>query len=344
MGFCDRRISGFEEDVFGIELFSGGGGLALGLEEAGIRNVVHVEKDEASCKTLRRNMPSWNILQKDVKDVCFLSYRGKVKVVSGGAPCQSFSHAGKREGLDDGRGALIWQFARCVRETEPVMFVLENVRGLVTHNKGATLRSICDLFSQLKYSVRYQVLDASRYGVGQKRERVFLIGIRSDVERKIDFHFPKSDDGVTTLRDALKGVSDAPFIPYNSRKYDVMSRVPPGGCWVDLPEEIAKAYMGKSYYSGGGRRGAARRLSWDKPSPTLPTCPTQKLTEPCHPDETRPLTVREYARLQTFPDTWEFVGSVRDQYKQIGNAVPVELARRVGIQIVKAINAYQRGK
>ena len=116
-----------------------------------------------------------------------------------------------------------------------------------------------------------------------------------------------------------------------------MELVPPGGCWVNLPEDIAKAYMGKSYYSGGGRRGIARRIAWDEPCLTLTTSPSQKQTERCHPDETRPFTVREYARIQSFPDEWEFQGTISEQYKQIGNAVPVEMARRVGIQIIKAL-------
>lgn len=118
-----------------------------------------------------------------------------------------------------------------------------------------------------------------------------------------------------------------------------MDLVPAGGCWVDLPEEIAKEYMGKSYYSGGGKRGMARRISWDEPCLTLTTSPSQKQTERCHPDETRPFTVREYARIQSFPDDWEFEGRLSEQYKQIGNAVPVELARRVGVEMIKALKS-----
>ena len=103
-----------------------------------------------------------------------------------------------------------------------------------------------------------------------------------------------------------------------------MELVPPGGCWVDLPDDVAREYMGRSYFSGGGRRGMARRIAWDEPCLTLTTSPSQKQTERCHPDETRPFAVREYARIQSFPDDWEFVGKISEQYKQIGNAVPVE--------------------
>ena len=139
------------------------------------------------------------------------------------------------------------------------------------------------------------------------------------------------------LREALKDVPKSPYQLYSENKKKIMDLVPAGGCWVDLPKEIAKRYMGKSYYSGGGKRGMARRISWDEPCLTLTTSPSQKQTERCHPDETRPFTVREYARIQSFPDDWEFEGSLSEQYKQIGNAVPVELARRLGIQLVTAI-------
>ena len=131
------------------------------------------------------------------------------------------------------------------------------------------------------------------------------------------------------------------FVPESEKKKKVLKLVPPGGCWIDLPEEIQKEYMGKSYYSGGGKRGMARRISWDEPCLTLTCSPSQKQTERCHPDETRPFTVREYARIQSFPDEWEFSGGIGEKYKQIGNAVPVELARNVGEEIVNSIIEYK---
>jgi len=113
--------------------------------------------------------------------------------------------------------------------------------------------------------------------------------------------------------------------------------VPPGGCWVNLPVEVQKTYMGKAFSSGGGRRGMARRLSMDEPCLTLTTSPAQKQTERCHPDETRPLTVREYARIQTFPDDYEFCGSMSRKYRQIGNAVPVMLSLHLARSIKKSL-------
>lgn len=117
-----------------------------------------------------------------------------------------------------------------------------------------------------------------------------------------------------------------------------MEFVPEGGYWKDLPEKLQREYMKGSFFLGGGKTGMARRLSWDEPSLTLTCAPAQKQTERCHPAETRPLTVREYARLQTFPDTWEFEGSLSSQYKQIGNAVPINLAHAVATSVVNLLN------
>ncbi len=321
----------------GIELFAGGGGLALGLHKAGIKNLLLVEFNHAACETLRLNRPKWKVREGDIHEVDFTNYKGKVDVVSGGAPCQSFSYAGKRLGFGDIRGTLFAEFARCVQETEPKMFLFENVKGLLSHDDGRTFETIKNTFSELGYTVEHRVLDASHYGVGQKRERLIMVGVRNDLADKIQFRYPAPDKKCTTLRDVLKDVPDSPYQPYSENKRKVMELVPPGGCWVDLPEDVAKAYMKKSYYSGGGKRGMARRIAWDEPCLTLTTSPSQKQTERCHPDETRPFTIRESARIQSFPDDWEFAGTLSEQYKQIGNAVPVELARRLGKQIVKAL-------
>jgi DNA (cytosine-5)-methyltransferase 1 len=148
-----------------------------------------------------------------------------------------------------------------------------------------------------------------------------------------------------TLKDALKSGElydvDCPESDgqsYPSKKQQVMALVPEGGYWADLPKSVQKDYMRKSYYLGGGKTGMARRLSWDLPSLTLTCAPAQKQTERCHPEHTRPLTVREYARIQTFPDSWQFCGSTSSQYKQIGNAVPVNLAYAVARSLIRLLN------
>lgn len=324
-------------DVTAIELFAGAGGLALGLEKAGIKTLAHVEFDKACCETLRANRPGWNVICDDIHNVDFTDYRGRVDIVTGGFPCQAFSYAGMKLGFEDTRGTLFHEFARCVKEVNPKMFMAENVRGLVSHDNGRTLETILNVFEGLGYRVKKKVLNACYYGVGQKRERIVIVGTRKDLN--IEFTYPVADKEWTTLRQALKGCPQSQGTQYSEKKKKVLGMVPPGGCWVDLPDDVAREYMGKSYTSGGGRRGMARRISWDEPCLTLTCSPSQKQTERCHPDETRPFTVREYARIQSFPDDWIFCGGIGDQYKQIGNAVPVEMARRVAEQLVKAIDS-----
>lgn len=320
-----------------VELFAGAGGLALGLEKAGLDTVELVEVDRFCCETLKKNRPGWNIVNKDVRLVDFTKYNGKVEIVTGGFPCQAFSYAGKKLGFEDIRGTLFYEFARCIKEIEPSIFMAENVRGLLSHDKGRTFETIINILKDLGYHVQYKLLNAMNYGVPQKRERVVIVGTKEG----INFYYPQKETKVNTLCDALKGVPKSEGQQYSDSKRKVLELVPPGGCWRNLPEEIQKAYMGKSFYSGGGRTGMARRISWNEPCLTLTCSPSQKQTERCHPEETRPFTVREYARIQTFPDDWEFVGGIGEKYKQIGNAVPVQLAYKLGLQIIKAINEYK---
>ena len=321
-----------------IELFAGAGGLALGLEQGGFDGLAYVEMNGDACETLRRNRPNWNVIEGDVHGIDFRQYNGQVDLVSGGFPCQAFSMAGKRLGFGDIRGTLFAEIIRCASETHPKMLLMENVKGLLSHDGGRTFETIRHEVEKAGYSLQWKILNASYHGVGQARERIVMIGIRDDLADKISFEYPEPDDSQTTLRDALDGVPDSSGVSYSEKKAKVLDLVPPGGCWVDLPQDIAREYMKSSYDSPGGKRGMARRLSWDRPCLTLTTSPSQKQTERCHPDETRPLTVREYARVQSFPDDWEFAGGIGSQYRQIGNAVPVEMARRIGVQIIKALD------
>ena len=326
-----------------VELFAGAGGLALGLEEAGFKDVGLVEWDKYAASTLRTNRPEWNVIQGDVVEIAekgIINYIDKdvdVDLLSGGYPCQAFSYAGKKLGLEDVRGTMFYYYAKILEELMPKVFLAENVRGLVSHDEGKTLKTMIDVFTEIGYNVEYKILKATDYGVAQKRERVIIIGTRKDL-KNIEFKFPKPFGYIPTLRDALKDVPESEGSKYPEKKKKVLDLVPPGGCWIDLPEDVAKEYMGKSYYSGGGKRGMARRISWDEPCLTLTCSPAQKQTERCHPDETRPFTTREYARIQSFPDEWKFEGSVSQVYKQIGNAVPVKLGKAIGLAIVDYLN------
>ena len=207
------------------------------------------------------------------------------------------------------------------------------------------------ILDEIGYNVvPVQVLKAINYRVPQKRERLILVGVRKDLD--IQYKYPKPHKTIYNLKDALKkGVLYNTDVPksdgakYPEHKKKVLDLVPPKGYWRDLPVEIQKVYMGKSFYLGGGKTGMARRIGWDEPSLTLTCSPAQKQTERCHPDKTRPFTVREYARIQTFPDNWKFAGSISQQYKQIGNAVPVNLAQEIGHSIVSFLNeVYSQSK
>lgn len=325
-----------------LELFAGAGGMALGLEKAGLKSVLLNEIDAHACRTLRKNRAEWNVIEGDVSQVDFTAYEGKVDVLAGGFPCQAFSYAGKKLGFEDTRGTLFFEFARAVKEICPKVLLAENVRGLLNHDNGRTLETIKSIIKDLGYTLfEPRVLKAIFYKVPQKRERLILVAIRNDLADQIEYEWPSSYNKVLTLKDALKKgelyESDVPKSEgqqYPKRKFEILKMVPPGGYWRDLPEDIQKEYMLKSFYLGGGKTGMARRLSWDEPSLTLTCSPAQKQTERCHPDETRPLTVREYARIQTFPDDWEFEGPISAKYKQIGNAVPVNLSFAIGKSIV----------
>jgi len=331
-----------------IELFAGAGGLALGLEKAGLSNLLLSEIDKNACATLRLNRPEWQVLEGDVAAIDFTPYAGKVDVLTGGFPCQAFSFAGKRLGFEDARGTLFFEFARAVKEIQPLICIAENVRGLLQHQDGKTIEGMISVLDELGYDiVPPRLLKAIFYRVPQKRERVFIVGLKKGTGLK--FEWPVESKEIFTLRDALKKgrlfATDVPLSPgqaYPKDKREIMALIPPGGYWRDLPIELQKSYMKGSFHLSGGKTGMARRISWDEPCLTLTCAPAQKQTERCHPEETRPFTVREYARIQTFTDDWEFAGSLTSQYAQIGNAVPVNLAEAMGRAVIRTLNAHYR--
>jgi DNA (cytosine-5)-methyltransferase 1 len=297
---------------------------------------------------------------------------GEVDLVTGGPPCQPFSTAGKRGSVMDPRGSLFMDFTRIVKEVQPRFFLMENVRGLLSapirHRAinqrgkdypplesdeiaGAALRVVLAEMEELGYNVVYNLLEAADYGVPQNRERVVFIGSRDG--EAATFPLPKyCKDGKNlpkwrTLRDALTGLVDPEpeFMAYSESRLKFLRLLQAGQNWRHLPEELKKEAMGGAYDSGGGKVGFYRRLSWDKPSPTITTSPHQKATDMCHPVELRSLSVRESAKIQTFPDDWIFYGSVSSKYKQIGNAVPVLFAKEIGSYLFNLIQGNKpKGK
>ncbi len=328
-----------------IELFAGAGGLAIGLEKAGLHTVLLNEIDKNACATLQANRPNWQVVCGDIASIDFSPYKNQIDVITGGFPCQAFSYAGKKMGFEDARGTLFFEFARAIKETQPKLFMAENVRGLLTHDNGRTLENIKSVIDELGYQLlEPHLIKALFYRVPQKRERLILVGIRNDLS-KHEFHWPREYQHIYTIKDALCAgelfpcdVPPSPGQTYPPNKKAIMEQIPEGGYWRDLPLDAQKRYMKNSFYLSGGKTGMARRMSWNEPSLTLTCAPAQKQTERCHPAETRPFTVREYARIQTFPDDWQFVGPLTAQYKQIGNAVPVNMAHELGLAIVSFLN------
>lgn len=327
-----------------VELFAGAGGLALGIEKAGFTTIGLIELDRDAAQTLKHNRPKWKVINDDIANVSCLDLeeffsikKGELDLLSGGAPCQAFSYAGKRLGLEDARGTLFYHYAIFLEKLQPKLFLFENVKGLLTHDHGKTYKTMLDIFENSGYSIQKQVLNAWDYGVAQKRERLITVGIRNDLADRIKFQFPQKHDYKPVLRDVLKDVPESSGVQYGSNKREIFELVPPGGYWRDIDPKIAKKYMKSCWNMEGGRTGILRRMSLDEPSLAVLTSPSQKQTERCHPLEARPFTVRENARCQSFPDEWEFCGNVSSQYKQVGNAVPVNLAYEIGIEIKKSL-------
>lgn len=241
-----------------IELFAGGGGLALGMEKAGFKHLLLNEFDACACQTLRLNRPKWNVLEGDVAEVDFTPWRDKVDFISGGFPCQAFSYAGKKGGLNDTRGTLFFQLARAVSEVQPKVFMGENVKGLLSHEEGRTLDIIKNVIHELGYTlVEPRILKAIMYQVPQKRERLILVAIRNDYANRVRFHWPSPYGRVMTLRDAFFAGelfdTDVPASPgqaYPEGKRKIMELVPEGGGLARLASRSAETVHGRQFLPG----------------------------------------------------------------------------------------------
>ena len=374
-----------------LSLFSGGMGLDLGIEQTDRFNpLACVEVVPAFCATIRTNRDAGRISNRDLKvfegdirqfdpakvmDELGLK-PGDLDLLIGGPPCQAFSTTGRRGTVQDPRGTLLWNFLNYVDVLRPKLFVMENVRGLMSaalrhrpikdrpEKGGLPLEedeqpgSVIRLFiKDLHDSYRLDCFEvnAVNYGAPQLRERAIFIGNRFN--RVVDFPSPTHGKQVEeapslfdkeptlppfrTLGEALSGLHDPkPIVmDFSPRKKRYLELVPPGGNWRSLPEDIARESMGKAFVAKGGRSGWWRRLSFDLPAPTIVTMPNHAGTALCHPTETRALTLRECARVQEFPDHWEFSGKTVEQYAQVGNAVPVRLGSICGEVAAKELAA-----
>ena len=342
-------------DSRSISLFSGAMGLDIGLISSGIDIKIGQDFDDYCVRTMLAN-GHWCI-PGDIRSLSsqLLLNAAEMKVgepflICGGPPCQPFSTAGKRLGINDPRGSLFRDFVRMIDEIRPRFFVMENVKGLMSaplkdENGEDTRTKVLDIileeFRKLNYKTVYGVLDAVNYGVPQFRERFVLIGSRDNenIFLPIPTHFHVHQSAAhrwVTLGDAIKDLEniEGECATFSPNRLHYLQMVPEGGNWRDLPKGVLKEAMGGAYLSGGGKVGFYRRLSYSQPSPTVVTSPVQKATMMCHPTKDRPLSVAEYARIQQFPESWELIGTTASKYKQIGNAVPVGLARAIGEMLI----------
>jgi len=350
-----------------LSFFSGAMGLDLGLEQAGLSFLLASELEPNARKTILLNKPKIGLIgdinkytAEDIRRFANISSDTEIDLVVGGPPCQAFSTAGKREAFGDKRGNVFLTYIDRILELRPRFAVIENVRGLLSapfegevkegfgyapktpeELKGRALEHIIKKLEDGGYSVSFNLYNAANYGSPQKRERVVIICSRDGV--KAPYLMPThSEDGSwnlpvwRTFRGAVSGLSEAAaeYVPFPEKRLKYYRMLKEGQYWKDLPEEMQREAMGSKLDLGGGKTGFYRRLHWDKPSPTLVTDPTMPATDLCHPVYDRPLSVQEYKRIQEFPDDWKIFGPIKEQYRQIGNAVPVSLGRAIGKEVV----------
>lgn len=319
-----------------VDLFSGAGGLLRGFMNAGFTPIFSVEMWNPAVETHKLNYPHVPLLHRDIRTITneeLKQYKDSVDVVIGGPPCQGFSTIGKRL-IKDPRNELVFEFIRFVDALRPKAFLMENVRGLLSSDGGKIKAAIENEFREIGYDVKSSVLCAADYGVPQLRNRIFFLGIRKDL--LITPTFPlathKKEDYATVgnaICDLIGKENDFPnHIPMNHNKTVVerIKCIPEGGGIPKegLPEEVA--HGSRSDYKNNEIKNFShvyKRLSRFRPATTM--VPGHNAF-PLHPTENRSLTVREAARIQTFPDDVVFCGTRQDQCIQVGNAVPVDLA------------------
>ena len=351
-----------------LSFFSGAMGLDIGLEKAGIDVILACESEKFIRETIKLNRPKIKVLEdinnysaKEIRKEAGLKSKEKIDLIVGGPPCQAFSTAGKRLSINENRGIVFIKYLELIKELNPTYFVIENVRGLLSvplkhvphdkrkgklktkEEKGGTLNYILNYLNNIGYKVSFNLYNSANFGSPQIRERVIIIGNKKE---KLPYltptHSQHGEFGLKpwkTFKAAVKGLHNInhDYVKFPEGRLKYYKKLKEGQNWRNLPLKLQKEALGNSYYLGGGKTGFLRRLGWNKPSPTLVTDPMMPATDLAHPVENRPLSIQEYKRIQEFPDDWKLAGSIRNQYKQIGNAVPVSLGRAIGKLIVNHI-------
>lgn len=355
-----------------FSFFSGAMGMDIGLEKAGFEILLASEIDKACRRTIQLNKPDIALLgdindysAKQIMEAVGMKLGDEVDLIVGGPPCQAFSTAGKRQGFNDNRGNVFLTFIERALEIKPKFLVIENVRGLLScplshrpheergesfpdleheEQPGGALMHLIKMLKSKGYGVSFNLYNAANFGSPQIRERVVIICSRDGKKMPylVPTHSENGDYGLAkwkTFKDALAGLHpvNCHHVNFPEGRLKYYRLLKPGQYWKHLPEKLQQKALGQSYFSGGGKTGFFRRLAWDKPSPTLVTHPAMPATDLAHPVEDRPLSIEEYKRIQEFPDKWEIVGNLTEQYKQVGNAVPGSLGNAIGKSILNAI-------
>lgn len=345
-----------------LSFFSGAMGLDQGIEKAGFDIRLACEFDKYCRETILLNRPNTALLgdihaysASQIVEAAQLGTAG-VDLMVGGPPCQAFSTAGKRKAFNDDRGNAFLAFINLAIELQPRYLVIENVRGLLScpmdhrpHNqrgpgfpdlsldemKGGALNFVLCLLKKAGYACTFNLYNAANFGTPQTRERVIIICSRDGNPAPFlqPTHAQEGTHGLPrwkTFREAVAGLKTHTHLHFPEKRLKYYRHLQAGQNWRALPTAMQQEALGKSFFSGGGKTGFLRRLSWDKPAPTLVTHPAMPATDLAHPEENRPLSIEEYKRLQEFPDSWQLAGPLVQQYKQVGNAVPASLGYAVG--------------
>ena len=362
-----ERLSDDIPEIVALSFFSGAMGLDIGMKNGGIDALLACEFNKACRMTIAKNKPEIGLIgditdftAEEILKMAKIPEGRKVDVIFGGPPCQAFSTAGNRKAFDDERGNVFLKYLSIISEIKPTYVVIENVRGLLSTPfkykdieepiKGGAMMIILDKLKEIGYTVSFNLYNAAYFGAPQIRERVVIIGKLGG--GKVSYlqptHNEEETDGLKawrTLRDAfddnLPMNVEHHFIEFPEKRLKYYRILKEGQYWKDLPLDLQKEALGKSFYLGGGKTGFLRRLSYSRPSPTLVTNPTMPATDLAHPTEDRPLSVEEYKSIQEFPESWKVCGGILDQYKQIGNAVPVKLGEAIAKTIIDDMNGIK---
>ena len=350
-------------EIVALSFFSGAMGLDIGMRKAGIEALLACEFNKYCRMTIEKNNPSIALIgdinkysASEILDFAKIPKNIQVDVIFGGPPCQAFSTAGARRALDDERGNVFLRYIDIIKEIKPKYIVIENVRGLLSAPypyknikepiKGVAMLIILDRLKEAGYEMSFELYNSANFGSPQIRERVVMLGKLNG--NKMPYLTPTNSDNPEfglpkwkTLEEAFneRKFEKHHYIQFPEKRLKFYRMLTDGQYWKDLPDEYKEEAMGNKLKMGGGKTGFYRRLSLNKPSPTLVTNPTMPATDLCHPIEDRPLSVEEYACIQEFPEDWEICGSILEQYKQIGNAVPIKLGEAIGRAIIADINS-----